>query len=276
MFYKKLDNGKYRFFEKYFDENQGKWRQVTVTMNSKSRVAQSEAKKRLGNKIEECLLKNERENPKVTVNEIFLEWRKFRNEEIKVSTQHVEESAFKKFIRKFGNSNISEITSQTIQYFLLNSGFSSSTRSLRKSYYKLFFEYAVGVGYIKENPVSQVNLPRSRVKLEEVQRKQNKFLTREEMKTLLNYISQYDIHTKKGLLFEFLFLTGLRIGEALALRWKNVDVENKLLNVHHTLNCHGSVPNDRQLLSPKTIYSYRTISINDRCIEILEVFHIKD
>ena len=177
MFYKKLDNGKYRFFEKYFDENQGKWRQVTVTMNSKSRVSQSEAKKRLGNKIEECLLKNERENSKVTVNEIFLEWRKFRNEEIKVSTQHVEESAFKKFIRKFGNSNISEITSQTIQYFLLNSGFSSSTRSLRKSYYKLFFEYAVGVGYIKENPVSQVNLPRSRVKLEEVQRKQNKFLT---------------------------------------------------------------------------------------------------
>lgn len=272
MFYKKLSSGKYRYFEKYFDENQGKWRQVTVTMNSKSRVSQSEAKKKLGKKIEKCLSKSEKNNI-LTVQEVYKEWRKFRNEEIKVSTRHVEESAFNKLIRTFGDSNITEVTSQKIQHFLLNSRFSSSTRSLRKSYYKLFFEYAAGVGYIEENPVSKVILPKNRVKLEEVQRKQNKFLTREEMKILLNYISQYDVHMRKGLLFEFLFLTGLRIGEALALRWKNVDVENKLLNVHHTLNCHGSVPNDRQLLSPKTIYSYRTISINDRCIEILEYFH---
>ena len=121
--------------------------------------------------------------------------------------------------------------------------------------------------------MQQVALPRSKATMEEVHRKQNKFLTQEEMKILLNHISKYSVHKRKGLLFEFLFLTGLRIGEALALRWQNVDVENKLLNVHHTLNCHGYVPNDRQLLSPKTIYSYRTISINDRCIEILEYFH---
>lgn len=272
MFYKKLASGKYRYFEKYFDENQGKWRQVTVTMNSKSRASQSEAKNRLNKKIEECLSKSEKKNV-LSVREVYKEWRQLRNEEIKASTCNVEENAFKKFIRKFGNNNISEITSQEIQHFLLNSGLSEATRSLRKSYYKLFFDYAAGVGYIKINPIKRVTLPRSRATLEEVHRKQNKFLTREEMKILLNHISKYSIHKRKGLLFEFLFLTGLRIGEALALRWQDVDVENKLLNVHHTLNCHGYVPNDRQLLSPKTIYSYRTISINDRCIEILEYFH---
>ena len=47
MFYKKLESGKYRFFEKFFDEHLKKWRQVTVTMNSKSRVSQSEARDRL-------------------------------------------------------------------------------------------------------------------------------------------------------------------------------------------------------------------------------------
>lgn len=272
MFNKKLASGKYRYFEKYFDENQGKWRQVTVTMNSKSRASQSEAKNRLNKKIEKSLSKSEKKNV-LSVQEIYTEWRQLRNEEIKASTRNVEENAFKKFIRKFGNNNISEITSQEIQHFLLNSGLSGATRSLRKSYYKLFFEFAVGMGYIETSPISQVILPRSRATLEEIQRKQNKFLTTEEMKIVLNYISKYDIHNRKRLLFEFLFLTGLRIGEALALRWQNVDVENKLLDIHHTLNCHGYVPNDRQLLSPKTIYSYRTISINDRCVEILKYFH---
>lgn len=52
MFYKQLDSGKYRYFEKYFDEKRNKWRQVTVTLKSKSRVAQSEAKNRLARKIE--------------------------------------------------------------------------------------------------------------------------------------------------------------------------------------------------------------------------------
>ena len=126
---------------------------------------------------------------------------------------------------------------------------------------------------IETSHISQVILPCNRATLEEIQRKQNKFLSTEEMKIVLNYISKYNIHKRKRLLFEFLFLTGLRIGEAFALRWPNVDVENKLLNMHHILNCHGYVPNGRQLLSPKKIYSYRTISINDRCVEILKYFH---
>lgn len=53
MFYKQLDSGKYRYFEKYFDEKRNKWRQVTVTLKSKSRVAQSEAKNKLARKIEQ-------------------------------------------------------------------------------------------------------------------------------------------------------------------------------------------------------------------------------
>ncbi|MGI1836861.1 tyrosine-type recombinase/integrase [Lactococcus garvieae] len=270
MFYKKLENGKYRFFEKYFDENQNKWRQVTVTMNSKSRASQAEAKSKLNKKIENYL--SESDKKRTTVYEVFVEWRKVRNEEIKISTCYVEENAFRKFLRKYGNREITNITSQEIQFFLFDLKVSKATRRLRKTYYKLFFGYAVGVGYIKENPIDKIVLPKSRVTLEEVNRKQNKFLTLEEMKELLVYISKYKIHKEKGMLFEFLFLTGLRIGEALALRWQNVDTKNKVIEVHHTLNFHSHVANER-LLPPKTIYSYRTVSINDRCIEILKHFH---
>lgn len=52
MFYKKLESGKYRFFEKFYDKKAKKWRQVTVTLNSKSRLSHSEARTRLNEKIE--------------------------------------------------------------------------------------------------------------------------------------------------------------------------------------------------------------------------------
>ena len=51
MFYKQLENGKYRFYEKFYDDREQKWKQVTVTMNSKSRVSQSEAKRRIAENI---------------------------------------------------------------------------------------------------------------------------------------------------------------------------------------------------------------------------------
>ena len=71
MFYKKLASGKYRYFEKYFDENQGKWRQVTVTMYSKSRASQSEAKNRLNKKIEKSLSKSEKKECTICSRNIY-------------------------------------------------------------------------------------------------------------------------------------------------------------------------------------------------------------
>lgn len=76
MFYKKLSSGKYRYFEKYFDENQGKWRQVTVTMHSKSRASQSEAKNRLSQKIEKKLKKDRKKRKRSKKNR-NLQFKKF-------------------------------------------------------------------------------------------------------------------------------------------------------------------------------------------------------
>ncbi|KSU22471.1 Integrase [Lactococcus lactis subsp. lactis] len=89
MFYKQLDSGKYRYFEKYFDEKRNKWRQVTVTLKSKSRVAQSEAKNRLARKIEQSKkvpTANELQKQIVqnkTVQEIYEEWIVIRKQDVK-------------------------------------------------------------------------------------------------------------------------------------------------------------------------------------------------
>ena len=274
MFYKKLENGKYRYFEKFFDKNQGKWRQTTITLNSKSRIAQSEARNRLSLKIEKILLKEEvqilQEVP--TVDEVFKEWREIRDEELKASSVHTETWAFIKFLKKFGTQPISDVTGQEIQRFILDLNLAPTTRVIRKTYYNLLFEYAQKVGYIKSNPMLQVVLPKIRATSDDVRRKQNGFLDRKEMRLILNYGYSLSKYRRQTALFEFMFLTGLRIGELLALKWEDIDFQKMSLTVNHTLNLHGYVANARQLLSPKTAHSYRTISLNKRCMEILELF----
>ena len=275
MFYKKLESGKYRFFEKFFDEHLKKWRQVTVTMNSKSRVSQSEARDRLSQKIDliQSTADFAEEIPNLTIQEVFDDWQKIRKEELKPSTFHVGKMAFNTFLKRFGEMDIKEINPTQIQSFLFNSQLSPSTRSLRKNNFNLLFTYAKNVGYIEVNPIERVVLPKEKNTIEELKKKQNKFLNLEEMRIILEKNKPIEKDIRKLLIYEFLFLTGLRIGEVQALRWEDVDFEKKTLAVTHTLNHQGTSEKNRQLLSPKTINSYRTISINDRCLEILNYFY---
>lgn len=275
MFYKKLESGKYRFFEKFFDEHLKKWRQVTVTMNSKSRVSQSEARDRLSQKIDliQSTADFAEEETNLTIQEVFDDWQKIRKEELKPSTFHVGKMAFNTFLKRFGEMDIKEINPTQIQSFLFNSQLSPSTRRLRKNSFNLLFTYAKNVGYIEVNPIERVILPKEKNTIEELKKKQNKFLNLEEMRIILEKNKPIEKDIRKLLIYEFLFLTGLRIGEVQALRWEDVDFEKKTLAVTHTLNHQGTSEKSRQLLSPKTINSYRAININDRCLEILNYFY---
>lgn len=274
MFYKKLENGKYRYFEKYFDNNQGKWRQVTVTMNSKSRVSQSEAKNRLSKKIDKKIKESAAVKEEIlpTVQEVFVEWRIIRDQELKVSSQFVEVSAFNIFLKEFGNLKIREVTTAKIQKFFMGLNLAPTTLSLRKTYYRLLFSYAKRMGYVNENPIENIVLPKVKLTHEQIQLKKEKFLDKRDMRKVLDYLYQDMWHFRKALMFEFLFLTGLRIGELLAIQWEDVDIDNQRLYIRHTLNIHGVPARNRELLSPKTSHSYRSLMLDNRSMEIIEFF----
>ena len=92
MFYKELDNGKYRYYEKFYDEREQKWKQVTVTLKSKSRVSQAAAKRCLARKIDKILTtptKEELKNQKIKdtpFSQLLAEWEVIRASEIKPSS----------------------------------------------------------------------------------------------------------------------------------------------------------------------------------------------
>lgn len=76
----------------------------------------------------------------------------------------------------------------------------------------------------------------------------------------------------KGSFYDNLFVvavqTGLRIGEIAALRWKDIDLENKVIKVTRTL-VYAKYDGDKQKTfhfeNPKTLTSVRNVPINKQC-----------
>jgi integrase len=67
-------------------------------------------------------------------------------------------------------------------------------------------------------------------------------------------------------LFICVALTGLRLGELLALQWKYVDLKSRVLRVSHSLY-------KRQLVAPKTVTSARVIPLGDVLANALVAHH---
>lgn len=72
-----------------------------------------------------------------------------------------------------------------------------------------------------------------------------------------------DIHHYRDMT-RFMFYTGLRVGEALGLLWKYVDLEEKQIFIKHTLDT-----NTRTLGAPKTPASEAYVPLHDSMVELL-------
>lgn len=275
LFFKKIDNGKYRYYEKFYDESEGKWKQVSVTLTSKTRQAQGKAKKQLEEKIEKKSLEYDEQYKlkqvfqKMTVREVYDEYKIFRKQELKDSTFAIQNVMLSNILKDILDDLIVNVTSFSIQKYFMISPNSFKYKKTQKSLINLFFKYSLKLGYIEQNPIEKVEIPKQRKDIENIQKKRTKFLSIEEMKILKQSFGNSPQEIRMNYLIEFMYLTGLRIGEALALMWENINLENKIINVKYTLDTNSASIKEFKLNSPKTIDSYRLVSISVRCIEIL-------
>ncbi len=87
-------------------------------------------------------------------------------------------------------------------------------------------------------------------------------IRKEEFESLVGHASLDHLHYRE--LTRFMFYTGLRVGEALGLLWKNVDLENKQIFVEFTLDIIT-----RELGDPKTPASKAFVPLHDSMVELL-------
>ncbi len=69
--------------------------------------------------------------------------------------------------------------------------------------------------------------------------------------------------------YRFVLQTGLRTGELIALRWSDIDFENKTMKIERTMEYRYSV-GEWRIGPPKSKSGFRTIPLTDEAIRILE------
>ncbi len=109
---------------------------------------------------------------------------------------------------------------------------------------------------IPENPVARV----SRIKGDQTE---VVYLTQSEVGQLLKAAEGHYL----GTLIEFTLRTGLRVGEALGLRWEDIDFVDRTIRIRNQLQRHNA---EFQLRPPKSSSGRRNLFLSDRLETVLQ------
>lgn len=167
-----------------------------------------------------------------------------------------------------GSERVVDVTAIDVQFYInqiAHDGYSFSTIKKQLELIRASMRKAVKLKIIADNPADEIGLPNKKTI-----KKQKEVLAynEKEQAKLQQYI---EAHTDSNavLCIAFMIETGLRSGEALALRWSDINIDKHRCSVHATL-ANPHIPSKAYVQdSPKTDASIRTIPLNLRATAIL-------
>ncbi|MCI5708967.1 tyrosine-type recombinase/integrase [Veillonella caviae] len=263
----------YIYYERYSDPVTGKNKRVSISLKGNTPRYVKEATRLLQEKISRKLDSIEQDKY-ITLHQVAYMWLEHTRPTVKLST-HVNHGIYVKKIDKYipNDLPIIRVTPVMIErlvngvYYVENLSYHYS-KSLLTSI-KAIFRYAKRRGLLNNiQDIEDIKLIKKPFSVSDIAKKQNKFLDNYELKEALQQI--YKIEPRISLLFEFISLTGLRIGELLALRYCDYNKEKATININGTLQYHCNNSSDFKRGTPKNIYSVRDIKLCKRSIRILE------
>jgi integrase len=175
------------------------------------------------------------------------------------------------FVRDgFGTKKIGEIKYSDVRYFyyyLLNEcNLQANTVDTIHTILHPTFQLAVRDDIIRSNPSDGV--------MAEIKKKAGKnkgirhALTLEQQRAFMNYTANNPIYCHWLPLFTVLLGTGCRIGEIVGLRWEDLDFENRVIHINHSVTYYsreGSKTRKSEFAVslPKTEAGIRTVPMMD-------------
>lgn len=215
--------------------------------------------------------------PSITLDELFQKYKaNFRMLGIKEATLINQDCYYRSFIKEdLGDVQLSRITVPVISDWMLSISGRSNPRThqpyavgtinkARKVLSRLL-GYAEQCGYISMNPCVRVPYYK---RPGEVKKEELNFWEVDTFKHFLTYVDDPYWHD----VFEFLFCTGLRIGEFRALQWSDVNLADGKLKITKSLT-YKTMSDGWLITSPKTANSNRTIDLPNSIVEMLRKRH---
>lgn len=258
MWVENTNKGKFKFIERYKDPLTLKYKRVSITMDKNTAQTRKMAQGELQKKIDVLLSNVHYTQKNYTFHELVEAYRIDQLHLVKQSTYSRNYHACNTLISILGeNTLVNRFTASYVKKSFIETGKSSGTLNEHLKRFKALMRW----GYENDivNDISFLSkikpftdTPR-RVKI------QDKFLEKEELQAVINEMSD----STWILLTKFLALTGMRVGEACALRVDDVDLDNRTIHVNKNFDYINKVET-----STKNEYSSREVHMQPELFQV--------
>ena len=252
-------NNKFRFVESYSDPVTGKKREVSIILGKNTAYTRKEAQKLLQDKIR---AKTASASPdKLTLSELVYMFIRYQYQMRKESTARQDEYILRAVCDTIGKSaNVHKLTAPLIRERLDATGKSATWKNIKIKHIKTLYRWAYRQGL-----VDNLNVPDRLERYPEKSARQKvigKYLESDELKAVIDSMGSM---VEYQLLTRFLVLSGVRIGEAIALTVKDIDLEQKTITIDKTYSL-----NVQKVQSTKTEMSERVLHMRPELLALVK------
>lgn len=240
MWIEELKTGKLRAVERYTDPLTEKQKKVSITIPDRKRKTLKEAEKALEQKIKDAL---EVKSDRLKLGELAELYLADCEKRLKPSSMASKRGQARLVAEKVGKEvYIDKLTARAVSDRLTAAGQVKTFKTMMRWAYKE--DYIDSVSFLDKIAIPESN-----------RREGKKYLESDELKEILGQIKRPVYRD----LTEFLTLTGLRIGEALALTLDDINLKERIITVNKTYYASAMILVD----TPKTSASAREVYIQD-------------
>lgn len=214
---------------------------------------------------------------KMTVSEVFEIWLKSVELDVRPSTIKRIKDTWKNHTEpEFGDNYINKISPDHIQRYVNNLASKYVTYKSQANQLHRLIKYAIFRHWCDRDPFDFVLIPKKSLKAK--RDTSHNFYERDELKRFLEVAKEYS--PMKYTYFLTVASLGCRRGEALALKWTDIDFDNKVVRIERTVSkddkgnkvindvkngIHHTVPMSDSLFKVLTDYKTHTTKIGDTC-----------
>ena len=189
--------------------------------------------------------------------EIAEQWEEYHFPELASNTLKSYRPALKAAQAEFSSIYLKDIKVNNINAYirkLVKKDYAHKTVTNYLLVLRLIFEYACENGILEHNPCAYAKVPKN------LKKTPRRFPTNEEIEIVKNNTA-----LPFGLFFYFILYSGCRLGEALALQWKDIDFAKKEIHINKSVY-YDYTP---KIKKPKSKAGTRDIILLDRLIDML-------